>query len=423
MSVETVTYISDLDYTQPLTTDQRKQGDDHLRNIKLALRQTFPNITGPVTATQAELNSTSANRISVKDAAYGAVGNGVTNDTAAIAAAITAAASPGGTVIFPGATSYLATLPTSYPTVVLEYDGPKTAVNVYQQSGETSRWGKKVYRGQNATTRSGEEYSLFVVEHHPVGSGTNGPTSADYALTVVNQKQDFTSTSVVGETDGILIVVRNGGATSDGAGILANIASYGTGFMAAMEATTSIISGVTTQQSIQTQVGVVDNVSPYYLGFYTRANTGALHNAFRADTSAAATWDYLFRGYQNGVEKFSVTGIGKINLFDSAGNKKSLVVESNALNMYANDGATLIFQCNNSGNGAFLGSLTAGLAGFGGAGTSASTNLNLPAATTSLSSLRLAHGAAPTAPVNGDMWTTTAGLFVRINGATVGPLS
>lgn len=36
---------------------------------------------------------------------------------------------------------------------------------------------------------------------------------------------------------------------------------------------------------------------------------------------------------------------------------------------------------------------------------------------------RLPHGTAPTSPVNGDVWTTTAGLFVRINGATVGPLS
>lgn len=33
------------------------------------------------------------------------------------------------------------------------------------------------------------------------------------------------------------------------------------------------------------------------------------------------------------------------------------------------------------------------------------------------------HGTAPTSPVNGDMWTTTAGLYVQINGATVGPLT
>lgn len=38
-------------------------------------------------------------------------------------------------------------------------------------------------------------------------------------------------------------------------------------------------------------------------------------------------------------------------------------------------------------------------------------------------SITLPHGTAPTSPINGDMWTTTAGLFVRINGVTVGPLS
>ncbi len=54
---------------------------------------------------------------------------------------------------------------------------------------------------------------------------------------------------------------------------------------------------------------------------------------------------------------------------------------------------------------------------------SASTQLNLAAGTTAVSSMRLAHGSAPTSPVNGDMWTTTSGLFVRINGSTVGPLS
>ena len=46
-----------------------------------------------------------------------------------------------------------------------------------------------------------------------------------------------------------------------------------------------------------------------------------------------------------------------------------------------------------------------------------------PATGTSSAGLRLPHGTAPTTPVNGDMWTTTAGLYVRINGVTVGPLS
>lgn len=49
--------------------------------------------------------------------------------------------------------------------------------------------------------------------------------------------------------------------------------------------------------------------------------------------------------------------------------------------------------------------------------------LTLAAGTTARASLNIPHGVAPTTPVNGDMWTTTAGLFVRINGVTVGPLT
>ena len=58
-----------------------------------------------------------------------------------------------------------------------------------------------------------------------------------------------------------------------------------------------------------------------------------------------------------------------------------------------------------------------------GIATSASTILALAAGTTGVSSIRLPHGSAPTSPVDGDMWTTSAGLDVRINGVTVGPLA
>lgn len=37
--------------------------------------------------------------------------------------------------------------------------------------------------------------------------------------------------------------------------------------------------------------------------------------------------------------------------------------------------------------------------------------------------LNIPHGAAPTAPANGDVWTTTAGMYARINGGTVGPFA
>lgn len=43
MSLETATFIDDLVPTNPQSTDLRKQGDDHLRLIKSALQNTFPN--------------------------------------------------------------------------------------------------------------------------------------------------------------------------------------------------------------------------------------------------------------------------------------------------------------------------------------------------------------------------------------------
>jgi hypothetical protein len=45
-----------------------------------------------------------------------------------------------------------------------------------------------------------------------------------------------------------------------------------------------------------------------------------------------------------------------------------------------------------------------------------------PASAAARSGFNLPHGAAPTAPVNGDVWTTTSGFFTRTNGATQGPM-
>jgi trimeric autotransporter adhesin len=61
----------------------------------------------------------------------------------------------------------------------------------------------------------------------------------------------------------------------------------------------------------------------------------------------------------------------------------------------------------------------AGIVGVGNQAPSASTALATPASTTTVSSLRAPHGTAPTAPVDGDIWTTTVAMFVRINGVTV----
>ena len=59
MPLESVIHLDDLEVANPLGTDPRSEGDDHIRNIKKALKTDFPNITGVVSASTAELNLTS----------------------------------------------------------------------------------------------------------------------------------------------------------------------------------------------------------------------------------------------------------------------------------------------------------------------------------------------------------------------------
>jgi len=58
MTIESVTYISDLDATYPAEgeTGTLHEGNNHIRNIKTALKNCFPNLDAAVTASAVELN-------------------------------------------------------------------------------------------------------------------------------------------------------------------------------------------------------------------------------------------------------------------------------------------------------------------------------------------------------------------------------
>jgi hypothetical protein len=62
MPVETpVDFISDLDKTSPNGSEKISDGDNHIRNIKKAITETFPNIDGEVTVGQDKLNELDVN--------------------------------------------------------------------------------------------------------------------------------------------------------------------------------------------------------------------------------------------------------------------------------------------------------------------------------------------------------------------------
>lgn len=67
MGLEAATYIHELVASNPAGGDPRQQGDDHIRTIKGALKNTFPNISGPMTRTHTELNAAACTGSQVKE--------------------------------------------------------------------------------------------------------------------------------------------------------------------------------------------------------------------------------------------------------------------------------------------------------------------------------------------------------------------
>ena len=57
MPIENAQYITQLVPTQPQGGESISEGDDHLRTIKTAVKQSFPNVSSAVTSTPAKLNA------------------------------------------------------------------------------------------------------------------------------------------------------------------------------------------------------------------------------------------------------------------------------------------------------------------------------------------------------------------------------
>lgn len=92
MTVESATYISGLDPLKPTGSDVKQEGDNHIRLLKQTLINTWPNITGAVTATHTDLNYVSgiggaaASQTYATNAASSAVSAKFPNVTTAVTA-------------------------------------------------------------------------------------------------------------------------------------------------------------------------------------------------------------------------------------------------------------------------------------------------------------------------------------------------
>ena len=205
------------------------------------------------------------------------------------------------------------------------------------------------------------------------GSGTNGPATAQFGLSVSHVKQDWndpTQSNVhAGEIDGIYVYCRQGGSNSDCGAVLVNAQSTGLSYLAMLEGTASIVNVSTS--AITKQVGVtlgaLDGVSNTAQGVVVTSNTGSLNTAIQVqDTTGAGTWTNVLTNTHAGSTNFTLDSSGNITTTGtiSSGNiTTSGVVNSNGLHgqLYLRsdtavsilyDGATGGIQFNIGGNAA-----------------------------------------------------------------------
>lgn len=205
------------------------------------------------------------------------------------------------------------------------------------------------------------------------------------------------------------------------------------------QALTTNGSGVTTWTSIVTSPGGSSgqfqyNNSSAFGGanlYYESANVLAQRNG------ATSQAYYVYNSYTDGsnYERSFINWVGNVGYFGvdagGSGTRRGMGLAGASITFLVGSGSSsAVWQINTSGHilaasdntydigasgatrprnlyvagtGIFGGLLTTVATALGGAG------FNLP------------HGTAPSSPTNGDVWTTTAGLYARINGATVGP--
>lgn len=168
----------------------------------------------------------------------------------------------------------------------------------------------------------------------------------------------------------------------------------------------SVVSGAYYNLSLQASGGNVligTNVnSGALLQVGTNTTTSAGGMVFGTDTS-------LYRSAAGALTFNSGAGLEISLTFSQNGSAKGTLVTNGGAIELGTSGATSLLLKTNATTALTLDSSQNA--------TFAGTAITLASAAAK-AGLRIPHGAAPTSPTNGDMWSTTAGLFIYIAGVT-----
>jgi hypothetical protein len=157
--------------------------------------------------------------------------------------------------------------------------------------------------------------SAETVTADALGSGVNGPLTAQTGLTINMTKDNWWTGGKVGEVDGLNVLLRQNAPDSDSSGILVNVQNQGNGFLSATEFASSIVDPVsnTLTFGIDVQEGALNKPTGGYYGAVYTADYGALSTGVLIQNSIpSASWQYAIQYQKNGSVLFSVDGSGHI---------------------------------------------------------------------------------------------------------------
>jgi hypothetical protein len=294
--------------------------------------------------------------ISVKD--FGAVGDGVTDDTSKVAAADAAvAAIGGGTVVFPGGPYNFTGQPD--PGVTWRFSGAPVQRTLLGGGAnfEATSASYTYLSGPHPTFQKTAEYIRVLVQ----GSEQIGQSFCDAALNLHIQKEHWsetTGTPKAGEIDGLCITYRQGGprvgggdplaGISSGAAILCNAqATQASGATQILEAVNSVVDvpGLAVNRQIGIQIGMLNTRDGDYYGNVVISTTGTQSAAFYAISQSPSTWTNVLMSRVGSYVPYFISVLGRSRWQTVAGVNASLEQEDPSGDLvFKNNGGTEIFR-------------------------------------------------------------------------------
>jgi len=185
-------------------------------------------------------------------------------------------------------------------------------------------------------------------------------------------------------------------STSTGTGSF-NLAGSTTGFR-------TFVAGVGTGNTCNYEI---NNGTDWEIGIGTI--TAGSPDVLSRDTVTASSNSGAKVNWGSGTKNVFLPLIASNTVIDSKENTFTALQKIDNIQTSGSSGVTLK---NSAGSSVAIFGAAAGLE------VSFSGKVNTVLSATTGAGLNIPHGAAPTSPVNGDIWTTTSGTFVRINGVT-----